>query len=333
MVLPPGCQYIPGTATKVGAGCLARSAYPWPSSVIDPVVNGADPTGASDSTVAFRNTLTAGNMYIKTPGTYRIDVDGGGTDSVTIPANRTIICAPGVVLKTNLHDTHTSGIFTIEGTSKTNITIAGCTFQGGNINPVLGAKVLDSNQSNYLIDCVDGSGLLIEGNTFVNSFGNAAVKFETGSTTPGCSSSTVQWNTFYNNPYYGLSISSGTGDKVNNNLFIDSDCCVEDDSCATETIGTITVQNNILISQFGDCRFATPSNAGCDITLFMTGGNTPATCVGYATNTVKNNYLLGGSNQKASIENNGENAGSIPTYTNNIMGNTRATCLNGAVNC
>lgn len=138
---------------------------------------------------------------------------------------------------------------------------------------------------------MDSSNILIEGNTFENTFANSAIQFATGSTGPGVTNSTMQYNTFSGNPYYGPAVTSGTNDTIQNNLSIDSPIGVENDGCTTQPIGNITIQNNIVLVINGDCAVASPPNSGCDSGVFITGGDYPPSC-NYSTNYVKVNTAL-----------------------------------------
>jgi hypothetical protein len=314
-----GCQYIPGTKTKVGAGCLSRLSYPTLVNPQKTSAYGADPTGITSSTTAFHNASSVGDVYVDVPGTYNIN------NFFSNGATLNFICAPGVTLKDTRHSASTTGLVYTSG--MTTMTISGCDFQGGNAGSV--AKGLDANQSNYLIGITDSSNLTIEGNTFENTFANAAVWLSTGSTGPGVTGSKIQYNTFSGSPYYGPVMASGSTSSISNNLSIDGPVGVEDDGCATEPIGTISVKNNMAVTTHGDCALLNP--ASCDATLFITGGDTPSSC-NYSTNTVSGNYVVGNSIQKGGIENSSGTPSNNASYSGDILG-PNSICVGGSITC
>jgi hypothetical protein len=317
---PVGCTHIPGTSTAVGAACFSRSSCPALSNPQNPVSYGADNTGGKDSTTAFQNAVNAGDLYISTAGTYLIN----GNNSVTgviPPAGRKVECAAGVTLKTTLHGgSLDTGIIAIENN---NTIVCGCDFQGGNTGS--GAKVLDSNQYNWLIYDLDGNtGALIEDNTFENSFGNAAVQVN------GASNATIQFNTFSGNAYYGPTINKGDSEIIQNNLSIDSPIGMEAGSCSgtSNTVTNSLIQNNMVEVVHGDCAVASPSNSGCDNNVFITGGDYPSGC-NYGSNSVKTNYCTGKVGvMPASIHNVAPSGGVAASYSGNVLG-TDCSCQSG----
>jgi hypothetical protein len=318
---PGRCTHIPGTSIKVGAGCLSTASLPTITNPINPVVNGADPTGLADSSSAFQTSINAGNVYFGTPGTYLIN------SNVEPPSNRVIVCGPGVTLKTTRHNGTVTGIIYNGGIS--NLTVAGCDFQGSNTGN--GARFLDVNQGNFLIYLTDSSNILIEGNTFENTFANSAIQFATGATGPGVTNSTIQYNTFTGNPLYGAAVTSGANDTLQNNLVIDSVLGVEDDACPSAPIGNITLKNNMLKVVHGDCGVTSPPYSGCPPVAFITGGDYPPSC-NYSTDVVTSNYCTGASAQRATIANDAPVGGQAAQYSNDILG-PGCLCITDSSNC
>jgi hypothetical protein len=323
MTLTQNCTQIPGTSTGVGAACIARSSFPALHNPQNPISYGADPTGAEDSTTAFQNAVNIGDVYVSQAGTYLINLPTG--HGIIPPAGRNIECAPGVTLKTTLHGGHDTGILHL---ASDNVTVAGCDFQGSNTGS--GAKALDYDQGNFLIMVSGSSNTLIEGNTFENTWANSAIQFNTDYTGLASTNSTVQYNTFSGNPYYGPEVDNGNGITIQNNLSIDSPIGVEDVKCATEASWTgVLIQNNMLQVSVGDCRAT--GDTDCDGTVFITGGSSPSGC-NYSSDTVRNNYCVGNSIQHAGIENTAPSSGSAASYSGNILGSD-CVCTSGAGSC
>jgi hypothetical protein len=314
------CMNIPSTYMPVGAACFPRSLCPNLINPQDPVVYGADKTGSADSTAPFQRAANRGDLFVSRAGSYLIN------GSVIPPAGRRVECAAGVTLKTTLHNNIDSGILTLRNN---NVTVCGCDFQGNNTARVGGAKAMDANQGNFLIQAIDSSEVMIEGNTFENTWANSAIQFNTASTGPGVTNSIIQFNTFSGNPYYGPEIDSGAKDTIQNNLSTDSPIGVENDGCSTEPIGHITITNNMVRVVHGDCRIAGVN--GCDEGVFITGGDYPPGC-DYSSNSVTNNYCTGGATQIAHINNTSPGGGgTAASYSGNILGPS-CSCT-GAANC
>jgi Right handed beta helix region len=309
---PVGCIDIPGTSTPVGAGCFTQASCPALTTPQDPVTYGADKTGATNSEAAFQSAFdaNAGDIYISEPGTYLINSpsDQGGPTPL---AGQKIECAPGVTLETTLHGSPSNtGIFIIKNS---NNTICGCNFTGTDTG-----RVLDTNQYNWLIYSIDGNtGLVIEGNTFENSWGNAAIQVD------GASQETIKFNTFTGNAYYGPTINQGDTFLIENNLS-DSPIGPEAGSCSgtsnTVTHATITL-NYIKVGSIPDCAGASPPNSGCDSSVFITGGEYPPGC-DYSTNVVTGNYCQGNSGvQAATIDNIAPASGGVgASHSGNVLG-------------
>jgi hypothetical protein len=327
-----GCQYIPGTSTPVGAACLSRLSYPVLKNAVDPINSGADPAGIIDSCPAFQTAINFNkDVYIGTPGTYLFVCAstnaGRGVETNGVnPQN--IVCAPGVTLKDARKNLiGASGIFFFQGN---NVTIAGCDFQG--INVGVGAKPLAlSGEANTLVYIADSSNVIVEGNTFENTVSNSAAQFASGSTGPGVTGSQFKYNTCSGNPYYCMSVTSGGSTTVSNNLSIDGNIGVEDDACISgpQPIGTITVANNMISTRYGDCFVVTPGFCTTN-TIFLTGGDSPASC-NYSTDVVKNNYIYGNSSIPGLITDNCPSC-TAAQYTNNVNG-PFSTCTSGALHC
>jgi hypothetical protein len=207
-----------------------------------------------------------------------------------------------------------------------NTTVCGCDFQGSNTGS--GAKTLDSDQNQFLILASGGSNIVIEGNTFENTWANSAIQFNTDYTGTGASSSIVKYNTFSGNPYYGPEVDNGSDITIENNLSTDSPMGVEDDACSSLGPPTnVVVQHNMVKVQNGDC--AVTGTSGCDSAVFITGGNYPSGC-DYTTNTVSGNYCSGSSVQQAQIGNASPGGGGTPaSYSGDIMG-SNCTCESGS---
>lgn len=312
---PVACTTMPGTSTQVGAACLARSSYPALVNPQDPVSYGADKTGVNDSTIAFQDAVNTGDLNISQPGTYRID----GGNGVIPPSNRRIECAAGVTLKTTLHDSAFTAIFNIGWSGPvSNVTIAGCDFQGANVGS--GPRPLDSNQFNFLVVMGgNSSGLVAEGNTFEYPFANSALEIF------GCSNCTVQYNTFSHSALYGPNVQYGTNVLLQNNISTDGDMGWEDNECPGTQPGTGTLTNNELIYQNGTC--ARLGNSGCPNGVNIYGGGYPAGC-NYSSINVNKNYCAGTDSVQHATIYNQDSGGGYPNYNNNILG-PGCSCLSG----
>ena len=75
------------------------------------------------------------------------------------------------------------------------------------------------------------SNILIEGNTFENTWGQLSSQFNTDYTGLASTNSTVQYNTFSGTILWSEA-HNGNGITIQNNLSIDSPIGVEDDQCA-----------------------------------------------------------------------------------------------------
>ena len=320
----PGCTPIPGTTIPVGAACIARSSFPTLVSPVDPVAYGADPTGAEDSSTAFQSAVTASDVYFGHPGTYLVNA------SVFAPSSRNIQCGPGVTLRTTNHDGSITAIITFYETTGGSVT--GCDLRGSNTAV---PAPLDDDEGNFLIAITDASGVLIEGNTFEQTWADAAVSLNTGTTGPGGSDSTVKFNTFTNNPLYGAVVTSGSNDVFSNNLLIDTSMGVE--ANAGEAMGPVTITHNQLTYVHGQCHRA--GNDDCDFGIALSGGSTVdgfsgSTYSSYGGDVISDNYCSGTDGVESAVIDDQWNSyvSPHPTYTGDVLGPS-CTCASGNSSC
>jgi hypothetical protein len=321
---PPACTTIPGTSTAVGAACITKSSFPALQSPVDPLTYGADSAGSDDSSAAFQSAINASDVYFGHPGTYLINT------SVFPPSNRNIQCAPGVTLLTTNHDASDTGIIVYYAT--TGGSVAGCDFRGTNTDV---PTPLDENQGNFLIEITDAEGVMIEGNTFEATWADAAISLNTGTTGPGGSSSTIQFNTFSGNPLYGPVVTSGTYDVLNNNLLIDTSIGVEAND--GEAVGHITIKNNQVTYVHGQCGRA--GSDGCPGSVYIAGGNYVDGFSGssyslYGTNLVTANYCSGSDGTENAEIDDATDSYDLPppSYTGDVLG-PGCICDSGSSSC
>jgi len=250
----------------------------------DPVAYGANSTGTTDSTNAIANALAAGDAYFQTPGTYLVNGGGNPTCCVQPPAGRVIECASGVTLKTTLNNGNVTGIFWI---NNPNVTVVGCDFRGPGPNSGF------TSSGNNLIDINDTTGALIEGNTFENTIGDAAIRLSSNDGSGGGgSSSTVKYNTFTDNRVYSAAVTNGTNDTFNNNLSIRGSLGIECDYMSANPPGPCghnTITNNQLTGGIGASQFGYYLNGG----TFVDGLPSGTSYTLYSSDVVNKNYCSG----------------------------------------
>ena len=258
--------------------------------------------------------------------------DASAIPPVNITRNVNIQCDSNVTLYSPDHDAQYSAILYFA-----NVTgggVYGCNFLGANA----GAGPLHFNPSlwgGYLLIAVDSDGLLFEGNTFGNTWSDAALDLSYHGGT-AVTNTTVQFNTFTANPVYGLGIIAGGNITVQNNLAIDSLIGVESDLGYPMT-GHISITKNQETYINGGCNAA--GDSGCNFVVGFTGGQivdgfTTGTYSGYGTNTVTTNYVAGSNaNGAAGIMNFAASYVSPPpTYSGNVLG-PGGVCQLGGVTC
>lgn len=329
------CLQIPGTAINAGDACLSRSSYPPLVSPADPRTYGADPTGATNSGPAFQSAVDQlHDVHVTCPTsaacTYMIS-DASNQFPVLVEHNQNIQCDANVTLYNPDHDALYSGMITFY--QITGGGIQGCNMKGANAGA--GPLNLDANQGNRLVLVEDSSNLLVEGNIFGNTWSNSAISLKTGGGAGG-TYVTVQYNTFTANPLYGISVTSGGNDTIQNNLAIDSATGVESNYGDPMT-GNISITKNYVKFVNGGCsQFSTP---GCNEGIIVTGGGTVdgwpgGTYPNYGTNSVTANYCTGGTYPQVPyiVDTWNSYISPPPTYSGNIL-SPGCVCDSGAGSC
>jgi hypothetical protein len=266
----------------------------------NPVNFGATGNGTSDDTAAFQAAINAGNVYVSTVHTYNI----GG--QIIIPSNRTLQCAPGVVLRTLVHSTNDPSMLRLNGA--TGVSILGCTLIGANSTT---PPILDNNQGTCLISLWGSSTNLIAANTCKWSFGNACVHISDRFDGAGAASTfnVIRNNDFGPTGYYGVAIIVGTDNQVLWNNAVDA--AIGSEANAAQATGTNSRNT------FGHNVVTKVNTNGWD-SVSLTGGSAIAG-FDYSTNVVSNNTVQGSGSRIN--QNNG--GGAIPAqYINNF-------CING----
>lgn len=330
------CQNIPGTNIPVGAACLPRSEYPVLKNPVNPLNYGADPTGATNSGPAFQEAVNSGHdLTVTCPSgmnscTYRIS-DASGRNPIVISSRIDIQCQANVTLYNPDLDRFNSAMLTFYKARGGGV--QGCNMIGANSGPP--PLNLGGGYSNFLVQVIDSTHVLVEGNTFGNTWADSALKLATGSTGPGATYTLIRFNTFTANPLYGVAITSGGYDTIRNNLIIDSGTGVE--ANAGEAMdGHILIDQNMEIYEYGGCSAL--GNEGCDYGIGFTGGGYVDSFSGsnypyYATNVVTRNYCTGSGLQNAEIYDIWSSYISPPpTYSHNVLG-PGCTCASGAGSC
>lgn len=273
------------------------------NSHVTPQAYGAMGDGVTDDTAAFQSALEAGDLLVL-EGTYLIN----GT--IKVPSHRNVRCRPGANLHTTRHDGNESGVITFSGVSHSSV--IGCTITGSNTASV---PVLDRDQWNYLIWVSSSHNIVIMGNTLKYSWANGALRFdaEGGSNTPS-TNILVTHNDFESNGYYGLVTISANHVQALHNRFIDSSCCAEANSPATDQSKYNVYAYNYMTSVNGNAATCTDCQSG----IFLTGGESPNN-FNYGTVQVYDNYVTGKNTRLITSANPGSTP---PVYANN-------RCLNG----
>jgi hypothetical protein len=76
--------------------------------------------------------------------------------------------------------------------------VQGCNMIGSNTGPP--PLDLGGGFGNFLVQILDSSRVVIEGNTFGDTWADSALKLATGTTGPGATHSTIRFNTLTANP-------------------------------------------------------------------------------------------------------------------------------------
>jgi hypothetical protein len=271
----------------------------------NPMFYGAVGDSSTDDTAAFQKALTAGNVYVSNSGTYLIH------GQILLPSNRVFQCAPGVTLKTDLFNTHDTGMLRLDGT--TNSQILGCNMVGTNSS--VPPKLLDS-QGNSPIRLFGATNNLIAGNTCKWATGNSCIHL-TDSTDSNqgrpSSGNIIRNNTFGASGLYCLGLIVATDNQI---LWNDGvNCAMGSEANSgqpTDSNERNTYDHNRITQSVG-------SGSVSEFGVFLTGG-TAIAGMNYSTNIVTNNIVTGtGSEIKERSDNSGTQDAS---YTNNL-------CLNG----
>jgi hypothetical protein len=267
----PGSTPAP-TATPTPYGPAGYPLSPH-NEWIDPKTSyGAVGNGITNDLVAFQNAIDAGNVYVSSPGTYLLN--GTGYNGVNVPSNRTLQCAPGVILKTTRHDNIDSGIVMFKGVGSS--ALLGCTLVGTNIKPIL-----DSNQGNYGVEVEASSFITLGGNICANVFGNSCFHVTAGGSTAS-DHITVTHNDFERTGLYGTAIIQGSNCEVSWNIAHDASMG-DEANVSTNRNGDNIWENNSISRSLG--------NGYGDV--FLSGG--VAAGADYSTDAVRTNIVSGSS--------------------------------------
>lgn len=345
---PPtaGCtpMFWDGTQWQcVGATSFAHDigSCPAETSPVNPVSNGADPTGAADSSTAIGQSLTTGDIFFGTAGTYQVAYGGAGSNNVTThgivpPANRKIECAPGVTLYNPLTTASTEApVFDI---LNNNDVICGCGFKGAN-NATPPLTIV--SQDIELIGIAGATGTIIEDNTFAKNEGNSAVSLSGNfSGHVGPTNTTIRYNSFTACPYYSINVdgqinpSGGSPTVFSHNYGVDCTEGPEFDSCTVSpdpsSVGTFTMQYEMSVANVGNCHTATGGPCSTSPGFQQLPFSSAGVC-DYTGSILQFSYCAGTVGVPAVI-NNQTSTGTGPGPTvNNYLG-ANCTCL-GASTC
>ena len=275
------------------------------NSQVTPQEYGAMGDGVTDDTAAFQAALEAGDLSVP-PAIYLIN------GSVKVPSHRNVRCKRGANLRTTRHDGNESGVITFSGVRDSSL--IGCTITGSNTATV---PVLDGKQWNYLI-WIRGSSydIVLTRNTLKNSWANSALHIDGNEGSPNIPSTDilVTYNDFESNGYYGLATISANHVQALHNRFVDSSCCAEANSPATDQSKYNVYAYNYMTSVNGNAATCTDCESG----IFLTGGESPNN-FNYGTVQVHDNYVTGKNTRLITSANPGSTP---PVYADN-------RCLNG----
>jgi hypothetical protein len=266
---------------------------------------GAKGDGVTDDTGAFQSALNDGDVLVP-PATYLIN------QSIRVPSYRNVRCESGATLHTTRHDRHESGVITFDMVNYSSL--IGCTITGSNNTSV---PLLDGNQWNYLVWIKGPShNIVVSGNTLKYSWANSALHIDGNEASPNIPSTDilVSHNDFESNGYYGVAIISANNVQVLHNRFVDSSCCAEANSAATDQSMYNVYAYNYMTSvngNAGNCR-------NCDRGVFLTGGESPKN-FDYSTVRVHDNYITG---ENTRLITSADAGSTPPVYAHN-------RCVNG----
>jgi hypothetical protein len=256
--------------------------------------------GATDDSAKLQSALNAGDLYIDDPTrTYLINA------TVRVPNNRHVQCAKGAVLKTSLHNSSETGILTWQATSSGSV--VGCTFYGTNTAPTFD----NSATGNFPVDMYSVSDIVVVGNVFKNSWGDACVHMTyDASPSIGSRNNFVGFNDFEANGIYGVAVVAGADNYIGYNRAIDSAIGSESNS-STGYENTGNVFDNNYVQRI--------NGSGYNGRDWLSGGSYPPG-TDYSGNTVSNNVVTG---TGITIDENGTSGAVAPAqYINN-------QCING----
>ena len=275
------------------------------NSYVMPQTYGAKGDGVTDDTTAFQSALKSGDLLVS-PATYLINYN------IRVPSYRNVRCEPGAMLHTTRHDGRESGVITFDAANYSSV--IGCTITGSNTSSV---PVLDRNQWNYLIWIRGPSrNLVVSGNTLKYSWANSALHIDGDEGNPNVPSTDIliSHNDFESNGYYGVAIISANRVSVLHNRFLDSSCCAESNSPATDQSMDNVYAYNYMTAVNGNGATCENCNSG----IFFTGGESPRN-FNYGTVRVHDNYISGKNTRLIMSADSGTTP---PLYANN-------QCVNG----
>jgi len=280
-----------------------NAALPTLNSYVKPQAYGAKGDGVTDDTAAFQAAVNAGDLSVP-PATYLIN------GNIYVPSNRNVQCQPGATLHTTRHDGNESGVITFKAVSYSSL--IGCTITGSNTAT---RPVLDGNQWNFLVFISASHNIVIKGNTLKYTWANTALCVDSAhSSNIPSTDILVTYNHFESNGYYGVATISANNVQVLHNRFVDSSCCAEANSPATDQSMYNVYAYNYMTSVNGNAATCTR----CDSGIFLTGGESPKN-FNYGTVQVHDNYVTG---KNTRLITNAESGSTPPVYTNN-------RCING----
>jgi hypothetical protein len=279
---------------------IPGQSMPWATfrSYVTPQAHGAKGDGLTNDTAAFQSALTAGDLLVPA-ATYLIN------GNIKIPSYRNVQCQPGAILHTTLHNSTPTGVITFSGVSHSRV--IGCTITGSNTATV---PLLDGNQWNFLIRVSSSHNIVVSGNTLKYSWANSALHIDGGNSNVPSTDILVTYNDFESNGYYGLAVISANNVQALYNHFVDSSCCAEANSPATDRSMYNVYAYNYMTAVNGN---AGGCGSGCNSGVFFTGGESPKN-FNYGTVRVHDNYITG---KNTRLITSADSGSTQPLYTNN----------------
>ena len=269
----------------------------------DPISYGADPTGKNDSSAAFRNAASAGDIDVP-PGNFLIN-------SNVILGARNLRCESGATLIQTAMAQHF--MLMVSGSGS----VFNCHFRG----PYADTNIPGFNlfPEDFIHLTPPSSGYQIVGNDFNGSAGwTGAIDVYTRGGTPATDFE-IGWNTFEHCAYYAVQVTSGQNGLFDNNTAQDCAGFVEADTSSQMNTGNVADSNHFTFI-YGTGW--TNHGAGRWASEFTCGQSASGNPYDYAGNLCENNIIDG---PHASVLAESPASGGVAaTYINN-------TCTGGCI--